>query len=217
MIKELENAFSPYKNPAQATQMSDYLRGQFPFLGIKAPLRKQLSKEVIRHWNLFTFKEAIAISKELLQKEEREYHYISIEFMAKFKKYWDANLLTLITHYTNHKAWWDTIDTASSHLLEPYFAKNGPNMKQLKQWNSSANIWQIRLSIIWQLHQKNNVDKALLTNAILPHLDSKEFFIQKAIGWALRSYSKYNPEWVISFVENNPLAALSKREALKRL
>jgi 3-methyladenine DNA glycosylase AlkD len=217
MIEELAYQFNQHSNRENALQMKAYLRNQFEFFGLKAPLRRELTKNVIKNWRSYSFQEAIEIAKKLLRMQEREFHYASIELLSKYKKDWDHQLLAMMTYYTRHNAWWDTIDSASSKLLEPYFSKSGPNLQLLAKWNASSNFWQVRLSIIWQLHQKENTNPEILLNAILPHLQSKEFFIQKAIGWALRAYAKYNPEWVINITENYTLPALSKREALKHL
>jgi 3-methyladenine DNA glycosylase AlkD len=92
-----------------------------------------------------------------------------------------------------------------------------PGIEKCREWNASSDIWLIRSSILFQLGYKENTSREWLEEFITPHLDKSEFFIRKAIGWALRQYSKYHPEWVIHFVENHEMSKLSKKEALKNL
>ncbi|MFN4150372.1 MAG: DNA alkylation repair protein, partial [Candidatus Sericytochromatia bacterium] len=108
------------------------------------------------------------------------------------------------------------VDIIATKIVPEYF-KLYPDelLTQSKRLNEVENIWQNRISILFQLHYKNKTNRDLLSKYILNHSNSKEFFIQKAIGWSLREYYKTNPEWVIDFVNNNDLKPLSKREALK--
>lgn len=216
-INNLKVEFSSHSNKLKAAQMKSYLRDQFEFFGINAPERKKICKDIINQHSEIDWQEAKNIAKTLMNLPQREFHYSSIQLMEKYKKQWDESLINMITYYTEHNAWWDTIDYATSRLLELYYKVHGPQLDVLNKWNQSQNIWQVRVSIIWQLHLKELTQADLLAASIIPHLESKEFFIQKAIGWSLRAYAKTNPEWVTHFVDSYPLPALSRREALKHL
>lgn len=115
-----------------------------------------------------------------------------------------------------HQSWWDTVDFIATKLLGAYF-KTYPEEKEkyVNKWLKSNNIWLQRSALLFQLKYKTDLDTVLLSCTITSLLGSKEFFINKAIGWVLREYSKSNPEWVIDFVNENHLTALSKREALR--
>lgn len=117
-----------------------------------------------------------------------------------------------------HKSWWDTIDFIASNLVGAYF-KHFPEVKvnTIKKWLASENIWKQRTALLFQLKYKDQLDTSLLKYIIISLLGSDEFFINKAIGWILREYSKTNPEWVLSFTAENKLDKLSQREALKWL
>ena len=115
-------------------------------------------------------------------------------------------------------SWWDSVDTIAVKLVGAYFAEYPEEReKWIRKWIKSDNIWLNRTAIIFQLSYKNQLDIPFLVRAILPHTNSKEFFIQKAIGWAIRQYTKTNPKWVKDFVKSNTLKPLSKREAFKYL
>ena len=196
--------------------MKAYMRNQFEFYGIKANLRKELLKKCW-HQNPIGYKDYNNLLFQLFQFPEREFHLCAIEIAAKFKNEWNDDILNSIEHIAVEKAWWDTIDTSNSIICGPYFKRHNcyKDLQKLLDWNSSNKRWLIRLSIIFQLTYKDKLDTDLLKTFILPHTNSSEFFIQKAIGWALRNYSRTNPTWVLDFVNNCPLKPLSKREALR--
>jgi len=131
---------------------------------------------------------------------------------------WTKSSIKLIEHCIVHKSWWDTVDGIASDWLGTYFKQfNEQIILITSSWNKNSNIWLQRSSILFQKSYKKTTDTALLSSHILHLKDSKEFFIRKAIGWALREYSKTNPEWVIQFVTKNKLSPLSEKEALKRI
>ena len=126
--------------------------------------------------------------------------------------------LALLEELITAKSWWDTVDGVSSWICEPYFLKFPQHKSEITdQWTVHDNIWLPRASIIFQLGYKEKTDVNLLFHHIRLNLGSKEFFINKAIGWALREYAKTNPEAVKQFVRQTPMPSLSKREALRRL
>lgn len=117
-----------------------------------------------------------------------------------------------------HNSWWDTVDMIAVHLVGGYL-KQFPNEKEklIEKWLKSSNMWLNRTAILFQLKYKENIDVYLLEKTIKANLNSNEFFINKAIGWMLREYTRTNSEWVINFVNEyeNELSGLSKKEALR--
>ena len=141
--------------------------------------------------------------------------------MDKSRGVWqsDSQLQSLFEYMITHKSWWDTVDFISSSLVHHWW-KMDPDLLDnclASQWNQSNNMWLNRTSIIYQLRRKNSTDYNILSAHILAHSQSNEFFIQKAIGWALREYAKINTKWVQDFVATHELKPLSKREALKQI
>ncbi len=151
------------------------------------------------------------------EADQREMQYIGLDLMRRFSKKVDSNFIDEYAYYLVTKSWWDTVDS----IIKPvatYFQRF-PELqgKTIEKWMASDNIWLQRACLLFQLPTKVETNEALLFDLILRLKDSDEFFIQKAIGWALREHSKSQHENVVSFVEEHNLAALSKREALKWL
>ena len=137
--------------------------------------------------------------------------------LIKYKKKWVPTDIVFFESLILNKSWWDSVDLISSKLVNPFFLKYR-NLEEAMtdSWSRSNNIWLKRVSIIYQNGYKKETNLDILTRHILENADSNEFFIQKAIGWALRDYSKVDYKWVIDFVVNNTkLKPLSKREAIK--
>jgi 3-methyladenine DNA glycosylase AlkD len=125
-------------------------------------------------------------------------------------------LIELITQ----RSWWDSVDTLAGNVLSGMVNRYPTTLWPIfEPLIASNNFWLNRTAIIVQLKSRNNTDVAFLSTAILPHMQNKEFFLRKAIGWSLRQYARHNPQWVIDFVQQHQeqLSGLSKREALKRL
>lgn len=216
-IIQMEKIFKDHANEQQALAFKAYLLNQFEHYGIKTPLRRRLCKQYFSQ-HLPPYRELEHIVRELWQLPQREFHYSAVELLVHYKNEWNKDCIALFEYMIIHKSWWDSVDHIASELTGPYF-KIHPNMTRTitRRWNRSDNIWLQRSSLMFQKAYRNSTDTELLEEYILHCRNSDEFFVQKAIGWALREYSKTNPHWVQQFVRNHELPALSKREALKRL
>lgn len=208
--------FQENANLEYAKAMEAYMKNHFAFFGIKSPLRKQLCIEHLQESGVPY--EGVEIAKELFFQPQRELHYVAQELLMKCKKQWQEHHIEDIEWFITTNSWWDSVDYLASNVVGEYFKKWPENkIDVVSYWNASDNMWLIRTSIIFQLKYKAEVDTQLLGDCILAHAHSKEFFIKKAIGWSLRQYSKYNPEWVKSFVAQNDLQPLSVKEALRAM
>jgi len=218
-IENLTRAFDNQRNDTIAKQQKAYLKDQFEFFGLKTPLRREIQKPFLQREYLPSKTEGMQITKELWKRPEREFHYFGQELMMKFKNKLNEGDLEFIEYMITHNSWWDTVDMIASHLVGAYFKKYPKKKRALMlKWSKSEDMWIRRTSIIFQLKYKDETDTALLAQVIENNLGFKEFFINKAIGWALRTYSAIDPEWVEDFVENHPdLANLSKKEALRSI
>ncbi len=116
-------------------------------------------------------------------------------------------------------AWWDLVDWVASHRVGPLVRAHPRLKRTMRAWARDRDLWKRRTAIIHQLGFKAETDTGLLVAAIEPSLDRKEFFLRKAIGWALREYAKTDPAWVVAYVEEHRerLSPLSQREALKNV
>ncbi|MEI6265901.1 MAG: DNA alkylation repair protein [Sphingobacteriia bacterium] len=212
----LIHAFKKAANPTEARGMKAYMLNQFDFLGIKAPIRDSIVFPFIKNNPILSTEQLVEVVEYLWNLPYREYQYAAIDVFAKNHSIWNEKSHQLIESCTIHRSWWDTVDGIASDWLSIYFKKYPTQIISVtSKWNRSKNIWLQRNSILFQKKCKADMNTQLLSQYILHVKDSKEFFIQKAIGWALREYSKTNPQWVKAFVSSNELAPLSKREALK--
>lgn len=215
-IQPLREAFENAKDPVNAGFQSAYMKDLFPFFGIRTDLRRSISKACFRDQPMLPQQELHKVVKQLWSLPQREFQYAAQELIEHHKKTWDQDTIVLIEYCITHKSWWDTVDYLSGTLAGAWF-RNFPGTREeiSGQWNASADIWLNRSSLLFQLKYKKGTDQQLLRKYILHLSGSKEFFIQKAIGWILREYSKTDPVWVRNFLGRNKLASLSVREGSK--
>ncbi len=181
-------------------------------------MRKEIQKFLFQKKLLPSKTDLSATVRKLWQKEERENQYIAQELAKKFNRTPDPQDHLLFEYMITHKSWWDTVDFIAINLVGPYFRKFPEKRDPITEgWMNSGNIWLQRSVLVFQLKYKKDTDTEFLAKTISRLLGSEEFFINKAIGWILREYSKTDGEWVRSFVEATPLQPLSRKEALRLL
>ena len=204
-------------NPAQAGPMKKYMRDQFDYLGIKSPQLKALFRQIVQENGLPALEEVDKVIRELWDFPEREYQYFAISIVERLEKKLPSNAIKTLEYMITHKSWWDTVDNIS-HSVGVHF-KRYPDVreKSLAKWRASRDIWLRRTAILFQLDYKGETDFELLRNIIQENLGSNEFFINKAIGWALRQYARIDPNAVKKFAKSTSLHPLSRREAMKHL
>ncbi len=208
-------SFESMANPETASQMEKYMRNLFPFFGIKSPERREIYREFKSQNGIIPNTNKVNIIKWCWEAPQREYQYFAMDFLGKYAKKEPENILELYEYMIVTKSWWDTVDYIATNLVGVYFTKYPEKIHETtQQWMKSENMWLQRTCLLYQLKYKSRLDTQLMHSFISQLIHSKEFFIQKAIGWILREYSKTNPDFVISYVNNNDLASLSKREAL---
>ena len=205
------------KNPEKAGPMEAYMRHQFSFLGVAGPERNALYKKYFP-----SAKKTKIIDWDFVdtcwEKEPREYQYVAANYLKNMQSYLTEDDLPKLMRLVVTKSWWDTVDILDRVVGSLVYDK--PELGEIiLQWSLSDNIWLRRVAIDHQLLRKEKTDVQLMEKVLLNNLDQTEFFINKAIGWALRDYSKTNPEWVASFIEKNKerMAELSIKEASKYL
>lgn len=232
MINIIEE-FRKHKNEENAEKQAAYLRHQFEFIGLKTPERRLLAKDFLKEkkadkqidWELVF---------EFWNLPEREFQYLALDYLHQMKKWLIFDDMEKIKKLTVSKSWWDTVDALDElvgHLLltgrKQATEDDSTAYEQVKtlvkEWAQAENFWIRRIAIDCQLSFKNQTDLELLSYNIEKNLlgssFAEEFFITKAIGWALRDLAKTNSAWVIKFIEEheNKMAKLSIREASKHL
>jgi len=216
-LKEIITIFNKHRDQKKADGAKAYLLNQFEFFGLQTPLRRNLSKAFYKSYPIKNHTELSTLVKECFAQPQRELHYFAIELLGFHHPLWDKKTLPLIEWMITHKSWWDSVDSINSNVISKFFLKYPEHIVVYTQkWNRSNNKWLKRMSLLFQLTYKKNTNTVLLAAYIEQSIHEEDFFIRKAIGWALRAYAYTDPKWVIHFVKAHPdLSPLSKREALK--
>ncbi|RLD23241.1 MAG: DNA alkylation repair protein [Bacteroidetes bacterium] len=217
-LRPLEIAFHENASVKDALQMKKYMKDKFEYFGIKSPLRKEIYREHKLKYGLIPNDQIKEIVTWCWRQPQREYQYFAMEFLGRVAKKANEKIIDLYVYMIAHKSWWDTVDYIAANLVGTFFLRYPERIVELTdQWMASEDMWLQRTCLLFQLKYKSAMDMELLHTFIMKLVESKEFFIRKAIGWILREYSKTNPDFVINYVENNSLSGLSHREALKWL
>ncbi|WP_138419668.1 DNA alkylation repair protein [Aquibacillus sediminis] len=215
-LEKLMDVYSAYTDEKYAKWSENYLRNQFEFLGIRTPIRRRLTKQFIKENGLPQKRELKEFILMLWDLPEREYQKAALDILNIAKKDLSSEDTMWLSNLIVKKSWWDTVDVLSPHIMGYLFSKDPELILAFPdQWIEDDNIWLQRSAILYQLYYKDKTDEERLFEYILRRKSSDEFFVQKAIGWILREYAKTRPNNVKSFVANNNLKPLSKREALK--
>ena len=213
----IKKLFETHSNPERAISMSKYMKDQFSFYGITAPDRKNLYKDFLK-----TEKKQGTLDWAFLEQcyadDHREFQYLAYEYLLAMKKQLSFEDISFVKALVMKKSWWDTVDFLAQ-VVGNIALKDSRVDELMLAWSQKENIWVRRVSILYQLRFKEKTKTTQLEQILLNCLGTNEFFINKAIGWALREYSKTNPDWVRTFLENHQtqMANLSIREASKYL
>ncbi len=205
------------RNELLAVSMERYMQDKFSFLGVRGATRTEIYK---KHFP--EARKSKVIDWEFIEtcwnKEEREFQYAVVYYLKTMQKFLKREDISRLKYLIVTKSWWDTVDLLAKVVGSLVIRIEGYDQIML-EWSKDSNIWLRRVAMLHQLSFKEKVDEGLLEKILLANLGGNEFFINKAVGWALRDYSKFNPEWVTKFIEKNRenMANLSLREASKYL
>ena len=198
--------------------MKQYMKDQFEFFGIKSVERKKLTRKFFTAQGIPSKHDYKEVIQELWDLPQREFQYAALDILEHLVKKRIQVKIELLEYLIMTKSWWDTVDWMATRIVGVCFRQNPELITQTySRWMEIDNIWLQRVCILFQLKYKEKTDVKLLFSTIQELSGSEEFFIQKAIGWALREQLKIDPAVVQKFVDENELAPLSRREALKVL
>ncbi|MFN0203249.1 MAG: DNA alkylation repair protein [Bacteroidia bacterium] len=218
MTTKLQELYLEHGEPERAAYMQAYLKDHFECYGLDAPKRRALDKAFFAENALPTAEELPQVLSECWAAPQREMQHVGMEMMEKLHKKWTIETIDLLEMMIVEKSWWDTVDFIASHLVAKYFQKFPQQIAPItEKWMETENMWLQRSCLIFQLFYKDKTDFPLLLSFIEHTCHSNEFFLQKAIGWALRQYARTDPEGVRDAVNRLTLKPLSKREAMKHL
>ena len=215
-VTDILNALKPAADPARAAPMAAYMKHRFSFLGIPTPERRRLIKPLIRagrgqplNWHFM---------EDCWANPYRELQYVATDYLRSRQSQLDERDLPRLQGFMVRKAWWDSVDAfigPLGHLVQRYPAVR----VEIIAMAQAEDFWLRRAAITCQLLAKERTDRALLATVLNHNLGATEFFINKAIGWALRQYSKTDAAWVRAYLaeHRDGLSRLSVREASKYL
>lgn len=212
-VRQVRQTFEARRNPAQAVPMARYLKDQFPFLGLKRPEFQALLRPLRQPMEEPALLET---AERLWRLPEREFQHAAIDLLEPRRL--TPGALPTLRGLLEAKSWWDSVDGLTGHVLGPLIARERGMQQDMDAWSQEANFWLRRAAIIHQLGFKKATDAPRLFGYCAHNARDGEFFIRKAIGWALRSYARTDPAAVRAFVAAHPeLSPLSRKEALKHL
>jgi 3-methyladenine DNA glycosylase AlkD len=207
-IEELKKHLRDNGNEENRVPMEKYMRNQFSFLGIKTPERRALMKDFYKEYKDFSLDHV----ESLYHEKEREFKYAAIGILTRFVHELTHEDLDRLLALALTEPWWDTIDSFAPLVFGPMAMKDPKVKERMRSLIYEENIWKKRISILFQLKYKERMDEDLLTEAITSNADTREFFVNKAIGWVLREYSKTDAEFVRRFIREHRLSNLSVKE-----
>ena len=217
-IDLLLDDYVAHASPQRAEKMEAYMKHKFRFYGLPSPLRKELQGPLIAGCKKSSIEEIVDITGQLWSLPHRECQYTAMDLLIRHKRQLTAQHVSFVHDLIITKSWWDTVDALASHLIGQLFFENLElRQNYLTIWLKSENIWLNRTCLLFQLKYKDHSDFAVLRSSIERVIHKNEFFIQKAIGWALRQHSKHFREDVASFVQDIELSNVALREAKKYL
>lgn len=218
VLEELAAAMRSQADAELSRTMSAYMKDRFPFLGIARPERAALAKPFAPRLKKMGAEAVDPAVEWLYGQPEREFHYVAIDFARAMERHWTPDLIGRWEWMLRTHAWWDSVDMVASNMVGPHFQR-WPFLLDdfVARWAESDDLWLNRTTVVFQLKYKEKTDVALLVEMVERFKGSNEFFLQKAIGWALRELAKTQPEFVEEYVASADLKPLSRREALKNL
>jgi 3-methyladenine DNA glycosylase AlkD len=211
----LDAVLAPARSPQRALAMRAYMRDQFEFLGIGTPERRALAKPLLKTLAGSGADALLDQATQLWALPQREYQYVALDLLAMHWKELNPEHIPPLLTLAQNKSWWDSVDGVAS-IVNKTLRHNHDYMDTAIE---HENLWIRRIALLHQLGWRDKVDTQRLFNYTLMRAHEKEFFIQKAIGWALRDYAHHAPQTVLAFItkQKTRLSPLSYREANKHL
>ena len=218
-LARLDSGFAKHQDPERAVGMAAYMRDRFAFFGIQKPQRVEILRAADDGLAPPDERDVTAVARGCWKRAEREFQYAGSWYARRHAAVLGRDFLDVTEHLITTKSWWDTVDEIASHLVGDLVLRFPVLRRRMDAWSRSPNIWLARTAIIHQLRYRSRTDAERLFAYCARRAPETEFFIRKAIGWALREYSKTDAQAVERFLNENDarLSGLSKREAMSWL
>jgi 3-methyladenine DNA glycosylase AlkD len=218
LVATIRRSLREHADPDLAPGQQAYMKSSMPFLGVRVPEVRRLTRTVARSSPPTDLADLERAARRLWDEAtHREERYAATALTGLRTAQGRLELIPLYEHIAVTGAWWDHVDEVAHRIADLHDAHPGPTAQTVRRWGTAAHMWLRRLAILSQLGRRDRVDRDLLVELIEPNLADAEFFIRKAIGWALREVARVDPGWVQAFADGHELSSLSRREALKHL
>jgi 3-methyladenine DNA glycosylase AlkD len=221
-VEAVTAALTPHADSALRAGMCAYMKGRFDFLGVQTPARRAATADLIRAQKEVSAAELLRCARLLWALPEREYQYVAADLLARHVRTLKPEHIVALLALVRRKSWWDTVDALASvinRIVHASCATDAAAQAMMDAAIASSNLWVRRVAILHQLGWRGRTDIPRLFRYASACACEEEFFIRKAIGWALRDYARHAPEKVRAFLRANAdvLSPLSLREAGKHL
>jgi len=218
VVDVVRTTLRDHADPSLAPGQQAYMKSPMPFLGVRVPDVRRLTRAAARSTPPADLEALERAARELWDgATHREERYAATALTGLRLAKGRLELLPLYEHIAVTGAWWDHVDEVAHRIADLHDVHPGPTARAVRRWGASSDMWLRRLAILSQLGRRDRVDRTLLVEVITPNLADPEFFIRKAVGWALRDLARTDPAWVQTFADEHELSPLSRREALKHL
>jgi 3-methyladenine DNA glycosylase AlkD len=219
VLARLDRSLPAAADPLRAPAAKAYMRNQFEFLGIPSPRLTVLTREALAGLDRPAEADLVDVALGCWARPYREYQYVACTYLRRHVRVASAGFIDTARELVTTRSWWDTVDTLASHTVGGLVAHHRSLESTMDAWIVDEDMWVARTAILHQLRYKDSTDADRLFRYCRLRADQPDFFIRKAIGWALREYGKTDPEAVREFVRTNAsrLSGLSKREAMKNI
>jgi 3-methyladenine DNA glycosylase AlkD len=219
VLERLPRVYRDGADPERAAAMRAYMKDVAPFLGIPSPERRALARTVLQGLPRPEEADCTAIALRCWALPEREYHYFAVDYLRRHARVLSSGFLPVARHLVTTVSWWDTVDALAAHVVGARGAEDRALAAEMDRWIADPDLWVARTALLHQLRFRERTDAERLFAYCVRQSGHQDFFIRKAIGWALREYAKTDPEAVRAFLarEKGRFAPLTVREALKNI
>ncbi|MFW2382718.1 MAG: DNA alkylation repair protein [Acidimicrobiales bacterium] len=217
IVAQVRTSLAAVAVPEDAEPMAAYMKNQFPFLGVKTPARRAAVKPLMKAAKEWSNHDLLGVAEALMAEPEREFSFVAADLLRKWARNLTSGDLGSVRALIETKSWWDTVDALAVHVVGPIVRADPSLQVDMDRWIEDDNIWVARTAILHQLMWKDQTDAERLFRYCDLRAADTQFFIRKALGWALRQYARTDPDAVRTYVEANEdrLSGLTKREAMR--
>ncbi|MFI5894795.1 DNA alkylation repair protein [Actinoplanes sp. NPDC051513] len=218
LLGRLDADFSVRRDPERAAAMAAYMRDQFEYFGLAAPAVRAVERSAFAGLPRPTADDLRAVTLGCWERDEREFQYAACDYLRKFVSAADPGFVPVLRTLITTKSWWDTVDPLATRVTGDLVRAHPALVGTMDAWSADENMWLVRTALLFQLHYGEATDTERLFEYCARQAGHRDFFVRKAIGWALRHYARTDASAVRAFVETTPtLSGLSRREAMKHL